>query len=886
MRKVSLLLFKILFVSVALNAQITQLDLIKLTNTHIITELRDSMWLYGEVLTDTWEQSVWKSADGKSWELVKDGEQQINWGGAGTAFKGKLYSIGGHVGSSMVNTVSVSEYGKKWTTYNAPFPGRKKLASLVHNNKLFVIAGGGHNDAWYTENGTDWVQATNRLSDDFPHFWRPKVVSLNNKLILFGGSKTDWGFVENERGVYISEDDGKNWTRHEFPFPISLDAPMYFVHNNKLWIVVRNNPNEAYGGQNYFGTAHKLYVSEDGINWIESANSELPILKNNDIICKAYTFKEKVHSYAKRGGSGKLPVFHAEFTEPEIYLDNVSPIIKLQSDVNTFTIPFNYRHIDVSNSNPITFKISSTDNSIVQCGSVAVGSNNISVTKTGKIGRTTITIEATDGITTNAEQFDILVFPDTKVYLSGKDSYIMQKGEDKKSVVLRLLSLKGYGTNSFTFSSSDNSFIDASELALTEHTILKGMYFMSFGTSFNTSKEGSAEITITSTDGTNSFAFNLRIEVREGVNSNPVINGVLDNYIIDQGDMFNYRLPDGKITDADNDKITYSSDNLPCGLILDENTGAITGKTDVLLPFSINIIAKDLYGAYVEAILNVVATGSATNSVPDNITLTKSSIAENLPVDTEVAIISATDPDSGDVITYSLDNTSVFKIDNNRLLTSAELNYEDIDSYTINITATDNNSASSVKAFNISVINVNESPGNINITNRSVVNNVAVGFEVGQLLASDPDKGDVLSYTIADNNYFDIIGDKLTVKGNLKTITADSYDISVTATDKGGLSVTGDITIDITKVNTTDIFNSNGVRFKIYPNPVIDQLFIENSNNTEYDISITDINGNTVYIGKGIKRSETINTSGLKEGVYLVSIYSLGTKYTTKVIKR
>ncbi|MCT4638854.1 MAG: cadherin domain-containing protein, partial [Bacteroidales bacterium] len=730
MKKLSLLVLKLFFISALLNGQITQLDLIKLSNTHIITELRDSMWLYGELLTDTWEQSVWKSADGKKWELVKDGEQQINWGGAGAAFKGKLYSIGGHQGSSMVNTVSVSEYGKTWTTYNAPFPGRKKLASLVHNNKLFVIAGGGHNDAWYTENGTDWIQATNKISDDFPHFWRPKVVSLNNKLILFGGSKTDWGFVENERGVYISEDDGKNWTRHEFPFPISLDVPMYFVHNNKLWIVARDNPNSAYGDQNYFGTGYKLYVSADGINWKESANSELPVLKNNNVICKAFTFKNRVHSYAKRGGGGNMPVFHAGFTEPEIYLDNISSTIKYESDANTFTIPFSYKHNDASNTNPITFSVKSSDNSIVPCGCVAVGGNNISVTKTGKPGRTTINIEATDGVSTNAVQFDILVFPDAKVYLSGKKSYLMQKGEDKKGILIRYLSMPGYGTNSFSVTSSDNSFINGSEVSLREHIVIKGMYYVNLGSSFNTSAEGNADITITATDGTNSFDFKLRVEVREGVNAIPTVNGTLDNYVINQGDAFNYKLPAGFITDADNDKIIYSSDNLPCGLIIDENTGAITGQTDEVLPFSINIIAKDIYDANVKTVLNVVTPGGNTNSAPDNITLTKSSVAENVPVGTEVAVISATDPDSGDVITYSLDNTSVFKIDNNRLLTNAELNFELKNSYTVKITATDNNSASTIKAFNINVTDVNESPANINITNREVDDNVAVGFEV------------------------------------------------------------------------------------------------------------------------------------------------------------
>ncbi|MCT4639672.1 MAG: T9SS type A sorting domain-containing protein, partial [Bacteroidales bacterium] len=202
------------------------------------------------------------------------------------------------------------------------------------------------------------------------------------------------------------------------------------------------------------------------------------------------------------------------------------------------------------------------------------------------------------------------------------------------------------------------------------------------------------------------------------------------------------------------------------------------------------------------------------------------------------------------------------------------------------ITATDNNSASTIKAFNINVTDVNESPANINITNREVDDNVAVGFEVGQLLATDPDKGDVLSYTIADNNYFNITGDKLTVKGDLTTITADSYDISVTVTDKGGLTVSGDITIDINKTKPTDILDTDNNMFRVYPNPVKDQLYIEVDSDTKYDITITDISGNIVYRGNGFTKSEAINTTGLKRGVYMVSIYFSGNRHVTKVIKR
>lgn len=60
-------------------------------------------------------------------------------------------------------------------------------------------------------------------------------------------------------------------------------------------------------------------------------------------------------------------------------------------------------------------------------------------------------------------------------------------------------------------------------------------------------------------------------------------------------------------------------------------------------------------------------------------------------------------------------------------------------------------------------------------------------------------------------------------------------------------------------INLTDTWN-------IYPNPVSETLFIENTNNATYSYKIYDLNGQLIYSGV----AQTISVSDLNSGVYLI----------------
>ena len=103
------------------------------------------------------------------------------------------------------------------------------------------------------------------------------------------------------------------------------------------------------------------------------------------------------------------------------------------------------------------------------------------------------------------------------------------------------------------------------------------------------------------------------------------------------------------------------------------------------------------------------------NNFPTDITLSDSTIDENLPVGTEIGTLTSTDEDTGDIHTYSLvlgdgdtDNDS-FTISGDTLKSGVIFDYEGDSIYSIRIQTDDGNSGTFSKSFLIFVNDVNDS---------------------------------------------------------------------------------------------------------------------------------------------------------------------------------
>ena len=184
------------------------------------------------------------------------------------------------------------------------------------------------------------------------------------------------------------------------------------------------------------------------------------------------------------------------------------------------------------------------------------------------------------------------------------------------------------------------------------------------------------------------------------------------------------------------------------------------------------------------------------------------SVAENTPAGLTIGDpLSARDPDN-DPLTYrwSGGGATAFELIESsngvQLLTKEPLNHEERDSYSFSVTASDPSLAVATLTVIVTVIDVNEPPEfRPGSETREVLpggdaSDRAVGSPVA---AADPDTGDVLSYALdgPDAGLFTID----TASGQLLTrdprALGETYDVTVTATDRAGLRASVDVMISV-----------------------------------------------------------------------------------------
>ena len=175
------------------------------------------------------------------------------------------------------------------------------------------------------------------------------------------------------------------------------------------------------------------------------------------------------------------------------------------------------------------------------------------------------------------------------------------------------------------------------------------------------------------------------------------------------------------------------------------------------------------------------------------------------------APVAATEADEDDALTYTLSRTDAASFDiisaTGQLQTKAALDHETRDSYTVTVTATDEEGLSDAITVTINVADVDENPefpGEA--TTRSVDENTVAGEDIGvPVAATEADEDDALTYTLSgtDEASFDIISvtGQLQTKAALDYETKDSYTVIVTATDEAGLSDAITVTINVADVD-------------------------------------------------------------------------------------
>jgi 3-phytase len=218
-------------------------------------------------------------------------------------------------------------------------------------------------------------------------------------------------------------------------------------------------------------------------------------------------------------------------------------------------------------------------------------------------------------------------------------------------------------------------------------------------------------------------------------------------------------------TDPNEDILTYSISGADANQFNISSTGAVTFKTspNFEVPtdngannvYDINVIANDGSLTNTKA---VVITVTNVNEAP---TITSGATANFVENGTgTVYTVTGTDPDAGTVLTYSISGTDANQFNINSSTGAVTFktspNFESPTDngankvYDINVIASDS-SLTTTKAVAITVTNVNEAPTITGATFRIDENSV-FNTLIGQVVASDPDTGDKLTYAIASGN--------------------------------------------------------------------------------------------------------------------------------------
>ncbi len=273
-------------------------------------------------------------------------------------------------------------------------------------------------------------------------------------------------------------------------------------------------------------------------------------------------------------------------------------------------------------------------------------------------------------------------------------------------------------------------------------------------------------------------------------------------------------------TDVDDDDLTYTLGGTDASSFsIVSTSGQLQTKAaldyEVKNSYSVTITVADGNGKSDTIDVTIKVTDVAENSIPvftDGDSTTRE-VAENTGSGQNIGlVVSATDSDSSDTLTYTLGGTDVdsFSIvsTSGQLQTKAALDYEAKKSYSVTITVSDGNGGEDNISVTINITDLNENLPMFtegDTATRSIEENTAPSTEIGDpVSATDADSSDTLTYSLGgtDAASFTLV----TTSGQLKTKAPlnyeqkDTYSVTVSVSDNKGGSDSIAVTINITNV--------------------------------------------------------------------------------------
>lgn len=298
---------------------------------------------------------------------------------------------------------------------------------------------------------------------------------------------------------------------------------------------------------------------------------------------------------------------------------------------------------------------------------------------------------------------------------------------------------------------------------------------------------------------------------------------------------------------------------------------------------------------------------SVVNDNPSDIVLSSADIAENMVAGTFLGFLAATDDNQVNPV-YSLvagegdtDNLS-FSITGNQLLTHTVLNFESKSSLSVRIRVEDGLGGELEKAIVINVLDRNDAPTVVNLSNNVVKEDQLPGTAIGLFTVQDEDEGEfsgtyVYSFDTgngivdADNLNFSIEGSVLLLNSTLDFAVKPLHFIFMKADDgQENGSINGAFVIEVTKADPTGISVAELYHLKTYPNPSSGLFTLEFPEKVEKEmiIRVYDLKG-TLLINIPVlqgSRSLSLDLSNQKPGTYLMKVNVSGHDFIHTLVRK
>jgi hypothetical protein len=287
-------------------------------------------------------------------------------------------------------------------------------------------------------------------------------------------------------------------------------------------------------------------------------------------------------------------------------------------------------------------------------------------------------------------------------------------------------------------------------------------------------------------------------QVEAGASTSITFEGVeasaIGYFLIPDGDSHNANLVDGMDVsfsqDENGDWQVVSDDGTPlsgtgANVYFSGNASLNVDGADHTIEVGNTIYFEDLYNNGDADFGDLIFTYDVEGTAIEEISVTENVAGE------VVGTLSSSDPDVGDIATYTVSDDRFEVVDGElKLKADVSFDHEETDtvSVTVTVTATDVGGLEVSKTFEIAIGDVNEAPIAIELDNLTVEEN-AEGATVGAITTIDLDANDTATYIVSDDR-FEIVDGELKLKDgvSLDFEAGDTVSVTVTATDLGGLT--------------------------------------------------------------------------------------------------